>query len=87
MVAIQPQSKRALHESEIVAERASKFRSDDHWPADDYEVFDGSKHTGRILLTHAAPSGRRRIWKIATGIPQSTPNRGYAATREEAMVN
>src|SRR5665213_2492102 len=33
---------------------ASKSRSSGDWAKDDYDVFDGDQHIGRIMWTHAA---------------------------------
>ena len=39
----------------LVLKRASKSRPGGPWDADDYDVFDGDRHVGRILWTYAAP--------------------------------
>ena len=41
---------------------------------------------GRILWTHAAPSERRWCWTITAREPQSGADRGYSASREQAMA-
>jgi hypothetical protein len=43
----------------LTLKRASKSRPSGQWSNDDYDVFDGDRHIGRILLTHAAPADRR----------------------------
>jgi hypothetical protein len=34
--------------------RASKSRPSDAWSVDDYDVFDGEQHIGRIVWSYAA---------------------------------
>jgi hypothetical protein len=63
--------------------RASKNR-DGEWSSDDYDVFEGKRQIGRITLTSEAPEGKPWSWAI-TARPDSTQNRGYAASVEQAM--
>ena len=64
--------------------RAPKNESGE-WSADDYDVFDGKQRVGRITLTPQAPQGKPWFWVITARNPESTQNRGYAVSREQAM--
>ena len=70
----------------LILKRASKSRPSGQWSDDDYDVFDGEQHIGRIMWTHAAPADHRWFWTITVRVPQSAYDRGYAASREEAMA-
>jgi hypothetical protein len=68
--------------------KASKSRGGE-WSPDDYDVRDShGKVVGRIMLPPQAPKDLPRFWTItARQIPPSVHNRGYSATREQAMVD
>ena len=54
---------------------------------DDYVVLDEQRRKiGRIMLHPQGPSGSPWFWSITARFPQYPHERGYAATREEAMA-
>jgi hypothetical protein len=71
----------------LTLKRASKSRPSGEWSDDDYDVFDGEQRIGRIMWTHAASRDIPWFWMITARVPQSTHDRGYAASREQAMAD
>jgi hypothetical protein len=72
----------------LTLKHASKSRPSGLWSDDDYDVFDGKQHIGRIMWTHAASRGETPwFWSITARVPQYPHDRGYAASREEAMAD
>ncbi len=56
----------------LILKRASKSQLRGEWSEDDYDVFDGDQHTGRIMLHPQAPEGAPWFWTITA---QVTPRR------------
>ena len=55
---------------------------------DDYVVLDSERVIGRILIQPQAPEGQPWFWTItAADKTPSVYNKGYAATREQAMAD
>ncbi|MGB9350292.1 MAG: hypothetical protein WCB61_10430, partial [Pseudolabrys sp.] len=63
--------------------RAGKSR-DGEWSTDDYDVFEGSRLIGHIVLTTQGPQGVPWFWEITARL-KSTQNRGYAVSCEQAL--
>ena len=54
---------------------------------DSLAVFDGEDCVGHIMRTQKSPPGKPWFWTIfVSDSPSSTVDRGYAATREQAMA-
>jgi hypothetical protein len=72
----------------LVLKRVSTSRAGGPWSNDDYDVFDGNRHIGRIMLHPQAPEGHPWFW-IITAHPRkpSSYDHGYAASREQAMAD
>jgi hypothetical protein len=51
--------------------RASKSRPSGTRSDDDYDVFDGGQHIGRIVWSYAASRERPWVWSITCRFPQS----------------
>jgi hypothetical protein len=73
---------------QFVPIKASKSRGG-VWSDDDYYVRDRAHNVvGRIMLHPQAPKDQPWFWTItAREIPPSVYNRGYSATRAQAMAD
>jgi hypothetical protein len=73
----------------LVLVSARKSRGADHWDKDDYDVRLGNGSgpvVGRITRQPQAPEAQPWFWTITVREqPPSVYNRGYAASREQAM--
>jgi hypothetical protein len=73
----------------LVLVPARKSRGADFWDKDDYDVRLGDKSgpvVGRIMRHPQASEAKPWFWTItAREQPPSVYNRGYAASREQAM--
>jgi len=73
----------------LVLVSARKSRGPGQWDKDDYDVRLGNGSgsvVGRIMRHPQAPDGQPWFWTItAREQPPSVYNRGYAASREQAM--
>lgn len=56
------------------------------WDKDDYDVYEGEQHLGRIFLSPQASRDEPWFWTITARFPQSAHDHGYAASREKAML-
>jgi hypothetical protein len=65
-------------------------RGGGHWSPDDFDVRlgdAGGKVIGRIFRAPQSPQDRPWFWTITERVPQWPTQRGYAATREDAMAD
>lgn len=64
---------------------ANKSRGGGHWSDDDYDVREGNRVIGRIMLHPQAPKDQPWFWTItAREAKPSIYNKAYAASREVA---
>ena len=68
----------------ITVVRAPKF-IDNEYSEDSFALFEGDRCVGHVLRTSHAPEGKSWFWTIFTGGVADTTDRGYAATREQAI--
>jgi hypothetical protein len=71
----------------LILKKTASHYGEPHWPDNDFVVLDAGKVVGRIMLHPQAPKQQPWFWTITQGLPPSTSNRGYAATRLQAMTD
>ena len=71
----------------LTLKRSSKSRPSGQWSDDDFDVFNGERHIGRIILHPQAPEGEPWFWTITARVPNTMHDRGYAESREQAMAD
>jgi hypothetical protein len=70
----------------LTLQSTAKHAPTGQWAPDIYDVLDGKRIIGRILRTSLAPQDRPWFWSITDRIRQQPEDRGYAATRDDALV-
>ena len=74
--------------TDLVLVGANESRGGGHWSYDDYDVRLGDANgrvVGKIFKAVTAPDGLNWLWTITERTPRKLTDRGYAATRAEAM--
>ena len=77
-----------MTDRELVLVPAKESRGAGHWSHDDYDVRLGDANgrvVGKIFKAVMVPAGLDWLWTITEQTPRKLTNRGYAATRQEAM--
>jgi hypothetical protein len=68
----------------ITVVRAPKF-IDNKYSEDSFALFEADRCVGHVLRASRAPQGKPWFWTIFTRGVSDKPDRGYAATREQAI--
>ena len=73
--------------SQLTLVHANKSLGDAQWLHDDYAVYDDGKVIGRIMIHPQAPKDEPWFWTITARGRGSLEDRGYSASREQAMAD
>ena len=60
----------------LTLKRASTHRPGGPWSDDDYDVYDGDRHIGRVMLYPQAPEGEPWFLTITARVPQYPHDQG-----------
>jgi hypothetical protein len=71
----------------FILKKARQHYGESHWPDNDFVVLGAGKVVGRIMRHPQTAKEQPWFWTITQGMPPSTQNRGYAATRLQAMTD
>jgi hypothetical protein len=72
----------------LILKKTASHYGEAHWPENDFVVLNGDQVIGRIMRHPQAPKEQPWFWTItAREKPSSVHNRGYAATRLQAMTD
>jgi hypothetical protein len=71
----------------LILKKTRTHYGEAHWPENDFAVLNGDQVIGRIMCHPQAPKVQPWFWTITQGLPPGTQNRGYAATRLQAMTD
>jgi hypothetical protein len=71
----------------LILKKTRQHYGESHWPENDFVVLDGDQVIGRIMRHPQAPKEHPWFWTITVGLAPSAHNRGYAATRLQAMTD
>ena len=71
----------------LTFKRTYEYRPVGPWSFEDYNVFDDGQCVGHVLHDLYGPEGRSWFWSIDVSEQQNIQDRGYAASREQALTD